>query len=45
MEDKFNLCGECDALYAKYPIASHRPIIGITANYTDERLATLAEGY
>lgn len=45
MEDKFNLCGECDALYAKYPIASCRPIIGITANYTDERLATLAEGY
>lgn len=45
MDDKFNLRGEYAALHAQYPVASRRPIVGITANYTDERNATLAEGY
>ena len=45
MNDKFNLQAEYLALHKKYPIGQRRPVIGITANYTDERLATLAEGY
>ena len=43
MNDKFNLHAECAALHAKYPAGLRRPIIGITANFSDERLATLAE--
>lgn len=45
MNDKFNLRAECAALHAKYPAGLRRPVIGITANFSDERLATLAEGY
>ncbi len=45
MSDKFNLGAEYVALHKKYPVGQRRPIIGITANYNDERLATLAEGY
>ena len=45
MNDKFNLQAEYAALHKTYPVGRRRPIIGITANYTDERLSTLAEGY
>lgn len=46
MNDKFNLRAEYSALHKQYPMGQRRPIIGITANYkSDERLATLAEGY
>ena len=45
MGNKFNLSEEYSALHATYPVGQRRPIIGITANYTSERLATLAEGY
>lgn len=45
MNDKFNLRAEYDALHAKYPATVRRPIVGITANFTDERNAALAEGY
>lgn len=45
MNDKFNLRAEYAALHKQYPMGQRRPIIGITANYNDERLATLAEGY
>lgn len=45
MNDKFNLNAEYSALHEKYPMGQCRSIIGITANYNDERLATLAEGY
>ena len=45
MNDKFNLQAEYAALHKTYPVGCRRPIIGITANYTNERLSTLAEGY
>lgn len=45
MNDKFNLQAQYAALHKTYPVGKRCPIIGITANYTDERLATLAEGY
>lgn len=45
MNDKFNLRAEYAALHSTYPVATRRPIVGITANYSDEHLATLAEGY
>ncbi len=45
MNDKFNLRAEYAALHAKYPATARRPIVGITANFTDERNAALAEGY
>lgn len=45
MDSKYNLRAEYAAIHKTYPMGQHRPIIGITANYTDERLATLAEGY
>lgn len=45
MYDKFNLQAEYTALHKKYPPGQRRPIIGITANFNDERFATLAEGY
>lgn len=45
MNDKFNLQAEYAALHKTYPVGRRRPIIGITANYTDECLSTLAEGY
>lgn len=45
MNDKFNLHADYVALHAKYPAGLPRPVIGITANFSDERLATLAEGY
>ena len=45
MNDKFNLQAEYAALHKKYPVGQRRPLVGITANYNDERFATLAEGY
>ncbi len=45
MNNKFNLQAEYAALHKIYPVGRRCPIIGITANYTDERLSTLAEGY
>ena len=45
MNNKFNLRAQFAALHKTYPAGSRRPVIGITANYNDERLATLAEGY
>ena len=45
MNNKFNLRAQYAALHKTYPVGKRCPIIGITANYTDERLATLAEGY
>lgn len=45
MNDKFNLQAEYAALHKKYPVGQRRPLVGITANYNDEHLATLAEGY
>lgn len=45
MNDKFNLQAQYAALHKTYPVGKRCPLIGITANYTDERLATLAEGY
>lgn len=45
MNDKFHLQAEYAALHKTYPVGRRCPIIGITANYTDERLSTLAEGY
>lgn len=45
MNDKFNLQAEYTAMHKRYPMGQSRPIIGITANYTDEHLATIAEGY
>ena len=45
MNSKYNLHAECEALHAKYPVGQPRPVIGITANFSNERLATLAEGY
>lgn len=45
MNDNFHLQAEYAALHKIYPVGRRCPIIGITANYTDERLSTLAEGY
>lgn len=45
MNDNFHLQAEYAALHKTYPVGRRCPIIGITANYTDERLSTLAEGY
>ncbi len=45
MDKKYNLHGEYLALHAKFPSTEYRPVVGITANFTDERNAALAEGY
>ncbi len=42
--DKFDVNGEFRALHNRYPSAGSRPVIGITANYADDK-ATLAEAY
>ena len=42
--DKFDVNGEFRALHNRYPSAGRRPVIGITANYADDK-ATLAEAY
>ena len=41
----YNLQAEYDALHAIYPVGEQCPLIGITANFNDERNAALAEGY
>ena len=43
-KDKFDVCGEFSTLHANYPLCDRRPVIGITANFTDDK-ATLAEAY
>lgn len=45
MNNKYNLQSEYAALHAKFPVCEPRPLVGITANFTEEGLATLAEGY
>ena len=44
MEHPFDLQGRLDAIYARYPEAPYKPVIGITGNYT-EQACKLAEGY
>ena len=44
MEHNFDLQGRLDAIYARYPEAPYKPVIGITGNYTDQA-CKLAEGY
>ena len=44
MEHNFDLQGRLDAIYARYPEAPYKPVIGITGNYT-EQACKLAEGY
>ena len=41
---KFDWLSQLDSVYAKFPEAPHRPIIGITGNY-DELECKLGEGY
>ena len=41
----YNLRAEYDAFHAIYPVGEQCPLIGITANFNDERNAALAEGY
>ena len=43
-EDRFDVCGEFRALHGRYPLFNRRPVIGITANFSDSK-ATLAEAY
>ncbi len=45
MNENYNLHSEYLSLHAKYPATKPRPVVGITANFTDERNAALAEGY
>lgn len=42
--DKFDICGEFAALHSSYPVCGERPVIGITANYANEK-ATIAPAY
>ena len=42
--NKFDVDGEFAALHSRYPSCSRRPVIGITANFSDGK-ATLAEAY
>ena len=42
--DKFDLQGEFALLHRNYPSFVARPVIGITANFADDK-ATLAEAY
>lgn len=41
---KFNVRAEYDALHAGYPVCKERPVIGITANFSDGN-AAVAEAY
>ncbi len=42
--NKFDVGGEFRALHSNYPLCGRRPVIGITANFSDGK-ATLAEAY
>ena len=42
--DKFDLKGEYNSLHSGFPVAAERPVVGITANFQDDK-ATLAEAY
>ena len=42
--NSFDFQSHLDSIYATYPEASHQPVIGITANYTDGN-ATLRDRY
>ena len=42
--ENFDTAGEFRALHSSFPTCGRRPVIGITANYADDK-ATLAEAY
>jgi len=42
--DRFDLEAHLNEVYAAFPAAQHRPIVGITGNY-DEQTCKLGEGY
>ena len=42
--NEFDVEGEFRALHARYPLCGRRPVIGITANFADDK-ATLAHAY
>ena len=42
--NKFDVEGELRALHSNYPLCASRPVIGITANFTDDK-ATIAQAY
>ena len=42
--NKFDVEGEFHALHGRYPLCDRRPVIGITANFADDK-ATLAHAY
>lgn len=44
LADKFDVKAEFAALHSRYPLCESRPVIGITANFSDGK-ATLADAY
>ena len=44
MKSRFNLQDQLDAVYAQYPVAERRPVVGITGNY-EELTCKLGKGY
>lgn len=43
-EDRFDVSGEFRVLHGRYPLCNHRPVIGITANFSNGK-AMLVEAY
>ena len=44
-EDRFDVSGEFRALHGRYPLCNHRPVIGITANFSKGKVMLLEAYY